>query len=74
MEHAYCFYTAEGFTESPTEIEVDNFQILGFEKAESEAFALEKLLKSSPSIFDYGFTASEIQSFEIATDTTNIIF
>ena len=62
----YIFYTSEGFTQSPTNIETENFQILGFSDGENPDIALTKLLKQNPWISDYGFNVFKIQSIPVS--------
>ena len=42
----FVFYTAEGYTESPTGVQVENYQILGFQSGNTQDEALQKLLKN----------------------------
>ena len=43
---SFVFYTAEGYTESPSGEQVENYQIIGFEKGNTQEEALQKLLKN----------------------------
>ena len=56
---SFVFYTAEGYTESPFGEQVENYQILGFEKGNTQEEALQKLLKNDW-IERLGFKRAEI--------------
>ncbi len=56
----YIFYTGEGKTLSPNDSVCENFQILGFEKGESEKKAIENLLKRNVWISGCGFSENKI--------------
>ena len=56
---SFVFYTAEGYTESPSGEQVENCQILGFEKGNTQEEALQKLLKNDW-IERLGFKRTEI--------------
>lgn len=56
----YICLTNQGFTESPTNIEVENQQILGYAVGNSRVEAVANLLKDNPEILDVGFNKSEI--------------
>ncbi len=64
----YMFYTFEGFTQSPNKTDCENFQILGFEKAENLEIAKEHLLVNNDWILKYGFDAEKILSKKILTE------
>lgn len=63
----YMFYTFEGFTKSPNGTDCENFQILGFEKAENIEDAKNLLLKNNPWILEYRFDADKILLKKILT-------
>ena len=58
----YPFYPTEGFTQSPSGIDCENLQILGFEKAEDSETAKKHFLKNNSWILDYGFAENKILS------------
>lgn len=47
MKTTYLFYTDEGYTISPNDKDVENFQILGFEEGVDKEDALRNLHKSN---------------------------
>ena len=51
----YLLYTAEGFTESPEHIDVENCQLLGRIQAENKEQAKSLLKKENPWIEEIGF-------------------
>ena len=61
----YIFYTGEGFTESPNEDIVENFQILGFENGINLSEALHHLFDNNQWIFTTGFSEEKILHKEI---------
>ena len=63
----YVFYTAEGFTESPSSEQVENLQILGFENGNTEQEALYKLLQNNEWIELCGFDTTQILARQLAT-------
>ena len=56
----FLFYTAEGLTYSPTNILCENYQILGFERRETQEEALNTLLHNNIWIDEYGFSIENI--------------
>lgn len=64
----YVFYTHEGFTQSPTNIDVENLQILGFANGENYKIALNELLRQNPWILEYGFDPFRIKAVEVLYD------
>lgn len=64
---SYVFYTAEGYTESPTGERVENLQILGFENGNTEKEALYNLMKNNEWIEMCGFDATQILARQLAT-------
>lgn len=63
----YMFYTFEGFTQSPKGIDVENLQILGFEKGSSPDKALKNLLINNSSIRESCFNIEHILFKQIFT-------
>lgn len=62
----YIFVTKEGYTESPTNKEVHNLQVIGIvENVDNEDEALKKLLKENTWIWDSGFNVAEFIHYEI---------
>lgn len=61
----YIFYTAEGYTESPNRLDVDNYQVLGWEQGETLVEAKEALLAKNNWIVEAGFNPDEIIGNEI---------
>ena len=62
----YIFITKEGFTESPTNKEVHNLQVIGIvDSAENKDYALKNLLKENSWIWDSGFNVAEFICHEI---------
>lgn len=64
----FVFYTFEGYTESPTGETVENIQLLGFEKGESEKQARENLINNRKWIEETGFDKYEIESKQLLDD------
>ena len=62
----YMFYTFEGFTQSPTGMEVENLQILGFESANTKDVALNNLIKNNKWIAEAGFCLERILYKQLA--------
>lgn len=62
----YIFVTKEGYTESPTNKEINNLQVIGIvENVDNEDEALKKLLKENTWIWDSGFNVTEFIHYEI---------
>ena len=64
----YVFYTFDGRTESPTGKDVENCQILGFEKGISLEKARESLIKNNKWIEEKGFDIAAIESKQLLGD------
>lgn len=64
----YVFYTFEGFTESPTNKECENIQILGFENGKNQSEAKNNLIKENKWIEQKGFDITKILSKQLLTD------
>ena len=58
----YVFYTGEGYTSSPNGCEVANYQILGFEEADSKERAEELLIEHNRLILECGYSVNAIES------------
>jgi len=56
----YICLTNQGFTESPTNQEIENQQVLGYVGGSAEEEALDILLSENPEILSAGFKKSEI--------------
>jgi len=56
----FVFYTFEGYTVSPTDIELDNLQILGFESGENSEEAIKILINNNSWIKKSGFDVNKI--------------
>mgnify|MGYP000038849829 FL=1 len=56
----YIFYTDEGQTFAPNDECINNLQILGFEKGDTQEEALENLYKNNAWIEEYGFSRESI--------------
>lgn len=61
----YVFFTSEGFTQSPNGDDVENFQILGFEKSDNKENAINLLLKHNVWIIDKNFNIQKIESRQL---------
>ena len=59
--HNYIFYTAEGSCLAPDQSDVENLQILGFEKGNNPSEALALLAKNNPWIADKGYSMEGIR-------------
>ncbi|MBR6566067.1 MAG: hypothetical protein IKK79_04575 [Spirochaetaceae bacterium] len=68
----YVFYTFEGFTESPTNAECDNIQILGFEEGINLNEAKNTLITENAWIQKYGFNIHEIYAKQLLTDENKV--
>ena len=64
----YVFYTFEGFTESPSNAECENIQILGFENGSNLNEAKSTLIAENGWIKELGFNADEIHARQLLTD------
>ena len=56
----YIFYTDECQTFAPNDECINNLQILGFEKGDTQEEALENLYKNNAWIEEYGFSRESI--------------
>ena len=61
----YVFFTSEGFTKSPNGEDVENFQILGFEKSDNKENAINLLLKHNVWIIEKNFNIQKIKSRQL---------
>jgi len=61
----YVFFTSEGFTQSPNGDDVENFQILGFEKSDNKENAINLLLKHNVWIIEKNFNIQKIKSRQL---------
>lgn len=61
----YIFYTDEGYCESPANKIVENFQVLGFEKGDSKAEALNAFLENNAWLKDYSYNVDKIIGCQI---------
>ena len=61
----YVFLTSEGFTKSPNGEDVENFQILGFEKSDNKENAINLLLKHNVWIIEKNFNIQKIKSRQL---------
>lgn len=59
----FIFYTLEGHTISPNNVEVENLQILGVENGFNSDEALEKLTKDNKWIKESGFSKDKIKNY-----------
>lgn len=73
MNKNFVFFTAQGDTVAPNGENVENLQILGFEKGRDFNEALEILLKENSWIEENGFDLSEIK-YEIIDSNFNKLF
>lgn len=64
----YVFYTFEGYTESPTNKECENIQLLGFECGKDKVDAKQKLVETREWIEELDFDIEEIESKQLLTD------
>ena len=64
--YEYIFFTGEGLTQSPTGCQIENMQVLGFAKGNSEISALKKLLEDNPWIEKMGYSSLKIISRRIS--------
>lgn len=64
----YIFYTLEGFTQSPTNEDCNNIQILGFENGNNQSEAMNNLITENKWIEKLGFDITEIQVKQLLTD------
>lgn len=64
----YIFYTLEGFTQSPTNEDCNNIQILGFENGNNQCEAMNNLITENKWIEKLGFDITEIQAKQLLTD------
>lgn len=64
----YIFYTLEGFTQSSTNEDCNNIQILGFENGNNQSEAMNNLITENKWIEKLGFDITEIQAKQLLTD------
>ncbi len=57
----YLFYTDEGYTVSPNNNQLESFQILGFEDAETTQEGINKLIANNPWISESEFSIEKIK-------------
>lgn len=65
----YLFYTCEGYTTSPINVEVENCQLLGREIGDNHSQAKQKLLQNNPWIKEVGFDVSKILCVQLMDNT-----
>lgn len=63
----FLFYTDEGITYSPTDVQCENYQILGFESGKSQSEAFETFLINNPCVLEYGFSLERIMTRQVVT-------
>ena len=66
----FIFYTTEGYTESPTNAEVGNCQLLGTARGTHEDEALQNLLAENQWIEEQGFSPCEIMARQLLSEET----
>ena len=64
----YVFFTLEGYTFSPNNKEVENIQVLGFEKGDTLKEAFNNLIKNNDWIKNSGFNIDEIKARRLFID------
>lgn len=63
----FLFYTDEGITFSPTNVQCKNYQILGFESGKSQNEAFNSFLNKSAWVLEYGFSLERIMTRQVVT-------
>ncbi|MBP3258084.1 MAG: hypothetical protein J6M23_08880 [Bacteroidales bacterium] len=63
--HDYIFYTEEGLCQAPDNSAVENFQVLGFERGNNPAEAIDRLIVNNPWIIEKGYTQERILHKEV---------
>lgn len=63
--HDYIFYTKEGFCQAPDNSEVENFQVLGFERGNNPTEAFNLLIENNPWIYEKGYLKGNILHKEV---------
>lgn len=63
----FLFYTDEGITYSPTVVECENYQILGFESGKSLNEAFNNFLINNSWVSEYGFSIENIMIRQVLT-------
>lgn len=63
--HDYIFYTKEGFCKAPDNSEVENFQVLGFERGNNPTEAFELLIENNPWILEKRYSKGNILYKEV---------
>lgn len=61
----YLFYTLEGYTQAPDHREIDNCQILGRSEGNTQAEALQRLLKENPWITEHHYSPEAIAACQV---------
>lgn len=64
----YVFYTYEGYTESPSNKECENMQIIGFESGNDNLYAKRKLVETRSWIKELNFDVNKIESKQLLTE------
>ncbi len=64
----YVFYTFEGYTESPSNKECENIQLLGFEYGKDKFDAKRKLVETREWIEELDFDIDEIKAKQLLTE------
>ena len=64
----YVFYTFEGYTESPSNKECENIQLLGFECGKDKVDAKQKLVETRGWLKKLDFDVNEIESRQLLTE------
>lgn len=64
--NTYIFYTNEGYTAAPNGEELENLQVLGFEKGFTKEEALSNLYTNNEWIKTTGFSEREIKCYAIS--------
>ena len=68
MTNEYIFYTTEGYTEVPNNIEIENCQVLGTVRGCNESEAQENLMNENPWITEAEFDPAEFIVRQILTN------
>lgn len=63
----FLFYTDEGITYSPTDVQCENYQILGFESGKSQNEAFNNFLNNNTWVLEYGFLLERIMTRQVVT-------
>ena len=65
---AYLFFTAEGYTEAPNGVTVENVQLLGRAEGNVLSDVLDEFLIENPWILENGFKRENIYAEQILYD------